>query len=150
MKVEGEEGMEIYGIIICLILAILALWDAVKMEIPIVIIVAGSLVRIIQITMMGIDDSLVIRHLVMSVIPGVILCLIHLIWKDKVGGADGPVMLIALVGSTPKQFFIAMIAVGIISFVTGLVFLICKKNKTDQIPFVPVIAAGTVASYLLV
>ena len=142
--------MDIYGSVTCIILAILALWDAKRMEIPIPLIVAGIVMRIVQFAVILSDDILQIYPLSVSLIPGLLLCILTLILKDRIGAGDGPVLLMALAGLCREQLFTAVAVIGIVSFVTGLLLLILKKDRSLRIPYVPVIAVGSIASYFFI
>lgn len=141
MKIEMEW-------IICLVfMAICAVIDIRKKEIPIVIIAlfgGCAFLYIIIWERKGWDD------IFYSFIPGLSLLLIGLCTRESIGYGDGlaAMMIGILIG---WEGCVAAVTGGfLLSAVFALVLLVCKKVKgKSRIPFLPFLAAGLGVFYIV-
>jgi len=141
--------MRICEIISGVSLLILAIWDIKKMEVPVILIVAATIIKIIGVVIAYRSHTIDIFTLIISLIPGIIFVLIHLWSKDSIGTADGPILIFALLGMRLTHLYIAVSVMTVISYVMVVIMFIKHKGKNIRVPYIPVIAAGSMVSTAL-
>ena len=85
-----------------------------------------------------------------GMLPGILLTLLALIQKGRLGSGDG-VVLTVIGGMTGVEYALAiLLAAMIMSFVYScFLLMVCKKGKTYCFPFIPFYLLGTATVYLL-
>ena len=132
---------------ICLIgyLAILSIFDVRTRKVPISCILAGGAAAVANIVYLcmehGFWESL--PELLKSVGPGILMLIIAK-FSGKTGYGDGAVLLVAgaVMGSI-RGVTAFMLSIMIAALVSGILLVLGKVSRNDQLPFVPFLAIST-------
>lgn len=83
------------------------------------------------------------KNLLFSMAPGVILFLLAMATKEKIGKGDGLVMIVmGILLGMERSVQILMLASLMSAFVAVLLIVVRKVRKNQEIPFVPFLAVG--------
>ncbi len=131
-------------------------WVDIKSRIiPNKILLIGLLIRCVLIAVESLHSPGEVRYILLSSIVaavalfiGSILC--RLVSRDSIGFGD--VKLLSFMGFCMQNDRIwgAVFLSAIISFVYSLYLMVCKKaNRKTEIPFAPLLLAGTIAASII-
>lgn len=124
-----------------LLLALCALWDGFKKEIPLTVVWIGIAAAVIMYAAGIIGGSWL--SLGISVLPASVFWMLSFITREKVGYGDGWVLLmIGLYVGFMKCVLILMAAL-VLESITLLVLLVLGKiHKDEEVAFVPFLLLG--------
>lgn len=152
----GDSWREMSRVLLVISVLWACAWVDIKSRIiPNKILLIGLLIRCVLIAVEGLVSPGEVRYILLSstvaaivLFAGSILC--RLISHDAIGFGD--VKLLAFMGFCIQNDRIwgAMLLSAIISFVYSLYLVVCKKaNRKTEIPFAPLLLAGTIAASIL-
>ncbi len=120
------------------VLIVISIWDLVKKEIPILLLIAFSIVSVLQMVMRGGTTWMMIC------LPVVLLlgCGMFMVQKKKMGGGDVWVLLCLAVAGPLEVFWKSVMYGSMILCVVALGIMILTKNENVQIPMVPFLLLG--------
>lgn len=129
-------------VILFLILAVCAVSDGLKKEIPLAVVWAGIVMAVI----LGIRGDLgEITWLteVLSVLPGMTFWVISLVTGEKVGYGDGWMLVMIGLFTGPGRCFMILLVGLMLESVVVLVLLAVRRISTDRtVPFAPFLLLG--------
>lgn len=138
------------NITVLIILLICSVIDIRKKEVPLIILLTGSLAALgINIWQIFLGQVL-LSNIAVSVLPGVFFLLVSFCTGEKVGYGDG-VLIIFLGLSLGFGRCFLIICIGLIaSSLFALVLLVfCKADKNSRLPLVPFLSIGVGVSFFV-
>lgn len=123
-------------------LAVCAVFDGLKKQIPLAVVWLGMLTAIC-LRVDGVMGEASLFSVALSLVPGAAFFLLGFVTREKVGYGDGWVLLmIGLFLDFPRCFLI-LLAGLLIESVAALVLLVFRKIQRDkEIPFCPFLLLG--------
>lgn len=123
-------------------LAVCAVFDGLKKQIPLAVVWLGMLTAIC-LRVGGVMGEARLFSVALSLVPGAAFFLLGFVTREKVGYGDGWVLLmIGLFLDFPRCFLI-LLAGLLIESVAALVLLVFRKIQRDkEIPFCPFLLLG--------
>lgn len=152
----GDSWREMSRVLLVISVLWACAWVDIKSRIiPNKILLIGLLIRCVLIAVESLLSPSEVQYILFSstvaaiaLFAGSVLC--RLISHDAIGFGD--VKLLAFMGFCMQNDRIwgAMLLSAIISFVYSLYLVVCKKaNRKTEIPFAPLLLAGTIAASIL-
>lgn len=125
-----------------LLLAICAVCDGLKKEIPLAVVWIGIALAIVM-QIQGMPGGRSWLSLTLSVLPGTVFWMLSLITGEKVGYGDGWVLImIGLFMGLWRCFLILLIGLVSESLVVLILMVLRKISRDRQIPFAPFLLFG--------
>jgi leader peptidase (prepilin peptidase)/N-methyltransferase len=123
-------------------LAICAVWDAVKKEIPLLVVWLGMLTAVI-LRVAGVIETQSFGVLGAALLPGFLFWVISYVTREKVGYGDGWILLlIGLFAGAEKCIAALMTALFVESIFLIILLALRKINRDKEVPFVPFLLVG--------
>ena len=149
--------MSIWILVIMLMLTTMSVVDIRKKELSVFGVILLIVIKVLMLCFICFfkqedkpaDTVLNWSTVIISMIPGLIFMLSHIFMPEKTGGADGPVLIGALLGMDPVGIYIATLSMTIVSFVVMIILKMAGKEKGARIPYIPVISIATATGYLI-
>ncbi len=131
----------------CLIgyLTILAIFDIRTRKIPIVWLLAGGTVAVANIVYLCFEHSFwgILPEILKSMGPGFLMLLIAR-FSGKTGYGDGAVLLVTgVVMGSVGGVTAYMLSMMIAALVSGVLLVLGKVGRNDQLPFIPFLTIST-------
>jgi leader peptidase (prepilin peptidase)/N-methyltransferase len=124
------------------ILAICALWDAVRKEIPLIVVWIGMLTAVL-LRAAGVIETESWGMMGAALLPGFLFWVISYVTREKVGYGDGWILLlIGLFIGVAKCMAVLMAALFAESVFLIIMMALQKIHGDNQVPFVPFLLAG--------
>jgi leader peptidase (prepilin peptidase)/N-methyltransferase len=129
-------------IILFLFLAICAVWDAVKKEIPLFVVWIGMLTAfILRVIGVSADESWIMIGA--ALLPGAIFWAISYVTREKVGYGDGWVLLMIGLSIGVAKCIAVLVTALLAEFVCLVLLLALRKiHRDNEVPFVPFLLVG--------
>ena len=129
------------NIILLVFLALCALWDGFKKEIPLVVVWIGIAAAVIMHASGIIEGTRL--SIGISVLPASIFWIISFVTREKIGYGDGWVLLmIGLYVGFMKCVLILMAALVLESIILLVLLVLGKIHKDEEVAFVPFLLLG--------
>ena len=129
-------------ILLFLFLAVCAVFDGLRKQIPLVVVWLGILTAIC-LRINGIMGEESVTAALLSLIPGMGFFLLSFLTREKVGYGDGWVlMMIGLFSGFSRCFLILLIGLLLESMAAVVLLLLKKKHRDKEIPFSPFMIMG--------
>ena len=130
-------------------LAILAILDARKRELPIWILGIGTVIAVFSAAISVMKYGQSVEILLFGMVPGMImLCLAGL--SEEAGVGDGVVLLqvnlVFLLEKTVAAFVISMVVIGLFS---AVLLLMHRGDKKTQLPYLPFLWLGCLGTVMI-
>lgn len=117
-----------------LLLGTACVFDLIYKKIPLLLIISGGVVGVIE-TVIGGEG---VRELLYALIPGVLLLITSFFSGEKVGYGDGMLLLaLGLLEGARACLGDLLIGLFLVSFFGLILFIFRKKGKGITVPFVP-------------
>lgn len=132
------------------LLIVLSVWDIVKKEIPVKLVIVLGIFAGIKL-LLSVTDMTVAR-IVFSCMPGAIYICASYISPENIGLGDGLVLLLAEVGNWPEKVFIALLISMAAAFAFSLLYrvLLLFIDSGSYIPFIPFISMGVIFAEIFI
>ncbi len=139
--------------VLLMLLALYSFRDITRKKLPVLWLMAGILAAMVLGTLgrmqesgKGLWNSLM--QVLLAMVPGMVLMALAFLLKEKMGSGDGMVLSV-IGGLTDIKCAVAILMTAlIIAFVySGILIIICKKEKTYCFPFVPFYFLGSIILY---
>ncbi|MDE6213307.1 MAG: prepilin peptidase [Lachnospiraceae bacterium] len=129
-------------ILLFLFLAVCAVFDGLRKQIPLAVVWLGMLTAIC-LRLTGIMGEEGVTAALLSLIPGAGFFLLSFLTREKVGYGDGWVLLmIGLFSGFSRCFLILLIGLLLESMVAVVLLLLKKVKRDKEIPFSPFLLLG--------
>jgi leader peptidase (prepilin peptidase)/N-methyltransferase len=129
-------------ILLLFFLVICAVWDAVKKEIPLIVVWIGMAAAVI-LRAAGVIETESWEMMGAAFMPGVMFWVISYVTREKVGYGDGWILLlIGLFIGAAKCIAVLMTALFVESIFLILLLALRKINRDKEVPFVPFLLVG--------
>ena len=129
-------------ILLFLFLAICAVFDGLRKQIPLAVVWLGMLTAVC-LRLTGIMGEEGVTATALSLIPGAGSFLLSFLTREKVGYGDGWVLLmIGLFSGFSRCFLILLIGLLLESMVAVVLLLLKKVKRDKEIPFSPFLLLG--------
>lgn len=129
-------------IVLFLFLAVCAVFDGLRRQIPLLIVWVGMLTAVCFHISDGIERASLLM-MAASLLPGAGFFLLSFITREKVGYGDGWVLLmIGLFLGVSRCFLILLIGLVLESAVAVALLLLQKIKRDKEIPFLPFLLLG--------
>ena len=129
-------------ILLFLFLAVCAVFDGLRKQIPLAVVWLGMLTAIC-LRLTGIMGEEGVTAALLSLIPGAGFFLLSFLTREKVGYGDGWVLLmIGLFSGFSRCFLILLIGLLLESMVAVVLLLLKKVKRDKEIPFSPFLRLG--------
>ena len=129
-------------ILLFLFLAVCAVFDGLRKQIPLAVVWLGMLTAIC-LRLTGIMGEEGVTAALLSLIPGAGFFLLSFLTREKVGYGDGWVLLMIGLFSGFSRFFLILLIGLLLESIVAMVLLLLKKVKRDkEIPFSPFLLLG--------
>ncbi|MBD5519523.1 MAG: hypothetical protein HDR07_13935 [Lachnospiraceae bacterium] len=129
-------------ILLFLFLAICAVFDGLRKQIPLAVVWLGMLTAVC-LRLTGIMGEEGVTATALSLIPGAGFFLLSFLTREKVGYGDGWVLLmIGLFSGFSRCFLILLIGLLLESMVAVVLLLLKKVKRDKEIPFSPFLLLG--------
>jgi leader peptidase (prepilin peptidase)/N-methyltransferase len=123
-------------------LAICAVWDAVKKEIPLLVVWLGMVTAVI-LRAAGVIETQSFGVLGAVLLPGFLFWVISYVTREKVGYGDGWILLlIGLFIGAAKCMAVLMAALFAESVFLIIMMALQKIHRDNEVPFVPFLLVG--------
>ena len=139
----------IMQMVILIYLAILAILDVRKRELPLWILGVGTVIAVFSAVMSVMKFGQSFETLLFGMVPGMImLCLAGL--SNETGVGDGIVLLqvnlVFFLEKTVTAFVISIVAIGLFA---AVLLLIHRGNKKMQLPYLPFLWLGCLGTVMI-
>ena len=142
--------MVICRILIFIILLILAIWDIRRTEVPVILVAIGVLISFAGMIADIIEYNINMTMIISAIMPGIIMILASISFPHRIGSADGFALIVAIAGTGIGHAYMTILFVSVISFIAAGAVMFISKGRRKVIPYIPVIAAGSIASQIFI
>lgn len=129
-------------VILFVLLAVCAVFDSVKKEIPLAVVWGGILLAVVLGIRGDLGDVTWVTA-ALSVLPGVAFWALSRVTGEKVGYGDGWMLVMIGLFTGPGRCFMILLAGLMLESVVVLILLAVKRISTDRtVPFAPFLLLG--------
>lgn len=136
MGVEGKAGL-------CIFMIICTYYDCRYKGIPVRILRMGLTISALYAACAVLQEHTLAARLILNLLPGGVMLSSSRLMKNKIGPADGMMVLSAGLVLLPGGLEVVLTVAFLLIFIWALLLLIWKKgNRYTQIPFAPFLLAA--------